>query len=75
MIRFLFGLYSVMAILGCSLSEAEPVDNIKSVIDSIGHVYAPDKRVAIYDLEVQAGVLLGETNLIERLRCVTQAKR
>lgn len=56
--------------LGISCMVASCVQqqsNEQAVIDYFKNTYAPDKRVALFDIQWEEGLLMGETNLPEAL--------
>ncbi|MCB0687784.1 MAG: C40 family peptidase [Saprospiraceae bacterium] len=58
-----FFLLCLGLITSCQTDRKEMGDQYAKVIDNIRQTYAPDKRVAIYDVTFADGVLKGETNL------------
>lgn len=57
--------------ISCQQEKAEEVNNVDSIINSVKETYAPDKRVALFDIQSEknsAGyVIKGKTNLPEAL--------
>ena len=66
MSRLFFGFFIAICIFipGCSPKKRSP-DTLKDLIEHIRIKYAPDKRVAIFNVVLEKGVLKGETNLPE----------
>jgi hypothetical protein len=63
-IRFWLHIFIGTFLLGCSGIKT-PNDDLNGLIEQTRNKYAPDKRVAIFNVEIKNGMLKGETNLPE----------
>lgn len=62
--KYLFLIGIVAVTLSCHQEEKKVV---QKTIDQVKNAYAPDKRVALFDIHWSEGILMGETNLPEAL--------
>jgi cell wall-associated NlpC family hydrolase len=63
-LRAVFFLWVLGAMISCVQEEKEKAE---AIIDHVENSYAPDRRVAFFDIEWEKGQLLGETNIPEAL--------
>lgn len=58
--------FTVLLASGCSSAKkattTSPAESLQPIVDSIRMAYAPDKRVALFDITVKGQILTGETD-------------
>ncbi|MDN3670847.1 C40 family peptidase [Echinicola jeungdonensis] len=64
-ISFVYLIIGLLVLGSCSSSKEEQVSPI---IEELKNEYAPDKRVAIFDLKFENGILKGETDQLKGLQ-------
>ena len=74
--RFTLLTFLMLALLSCQKQEALPPE-VTSLLEKTRQAYAPDKRVALFDIsaEQEGGkiVLIGESNLPEAIRSLEES--
>ena len=59
--------YFLLLFLLASFASCKPEDRPQAIIEHFRAIHAPDKRVALYDIQWEDGKIKGETNLPEVL--------
>ncbi|MDN3689943.1 C40 family peptidase [Cyclobacterium jeungdonense] len=67
---FLLSIFLVFILLSCQAPMQE--ERVQSIIDSTRADFAPDKRIALFDIHWDKGILTGETNLPDAHQALIQ---
>lgn len=64
-LRWFFALIIIASFVSCSTGNQSAEAEFNLALDSVKSVYAPDKRVALVDFQLEGNIAKGETNVPE----------